>query len=200
MFTGIVETLGEIKSIDKDAGNLHITISSVISDELKIDQSVSHNGVCLTVVKLGDSQHTVTAIDETLQKTNLSNWKVGDSVNLERAMMSNSRLDGHMVQGHVDQTATCISKVENNGSWEFRFQFDAPEEIVLVEKGSICVNGVSLTLVDVTQSEFSVAIIPFTYEHTNFNSFEVGTLINLEFDVIGKYVAKMMKAYLPQTT
>jgi len=198
MFTGIVETLGTIDAIEKEGSNFHFTISSTISDQLKVDQSVSHNGVCLTVVELAKSNYVVTAIDETLQKTNLGKWAVGDLVNLERAMMSNSRLDGHMVQGHVDQTGTCILKEEKDGSWLFRFKFDALEEIVIVEKGSICVNGVSLTLVDVSKSEFSVAIIPYTYEHTNFKDIEVGTVINLEFDVIGKYVAKMMKAYLPQ--
>ncbi len=197
MFTGIIEVLGKIEKIEKEGSNYHYTISSSISKELKVDQSVSHNGVCLTVVALSENTHTVTAIDETLNKTNLGDWEIGQIVNLERAMLPTHRLDGHMVQGHVDQTARCIMINENDGSWEYRFSYKPIEEILTVEKGSVCVNGVSLTLVNVEKGAFSVAIIPYTYEHTNFHQFQEGSIVNLEFDVIGKYVAKMMQAYVP---
>jgi riboflavin synthase len=191
MFTGIIETLGSIKRIEKEQDNVHITIDASITHELKVDQSVAHNGVCLTVVSINDTNYTVTAIKETLEKTNLSDWKVGDFVNLERAMKLGDRLDGHIVQGHVDQIGTCIAVEEANGSWYYTFAYDAKLNNLTIEKGSITVNGVSLTVVNSKKSEFSVAIIPYTYEHTNFHNFHVGTKVNLEFDVIGKYVAKL---------
>jgi riboflavin synthase len=191
MFTGIIETLGTIQEIKKEKDNLHITIDSSITSELKIDQSVAHNGICLTVVALKDTLYTVTAIDETIKKTNLSSWKTGDSVNLERAMKLGDRLDGHIVQGHVDQTGTCIVAQETNGSWLYTFEYDDTLNNITIEKGSITVNGVSLTVVNSKKNQFSVAIIPYTYEHTNFKSFEIGTKINLEFDVIGKYVSRL---------
>ncbi|MGV3695884.1 riboflavin synthase [Flavobacterium sp.] len=191
MFTGIIETLGIIKDLRKENDNLHITVSSNITNELKIDQSVAHNGVCLTVVAIENDTFTVTAIKETILKTNLGNWKVGDLLNLERAMKLGDRLDGHIVQGHVDQTGTCISIAEANGSWYFTFAYDKNLNNITIEKGSITVNGVSLTVVNSKENEFSVAIIPYTYEHTNFKSFEIGTKINLEFDVVGKYVARL---------
>ena len=191
MFTGIIETLGEIREIRKENDNLHVTVASSITAELKIDQSVSHNGVCLTVVAIDNDQYTVTAIRETIVKTNLANWKAGDAVNLERAMKLGDRLDGHIVQGHIDQTGTCM-RIENaNGSWYYTFEYDAGLNNLTIEKGSITVNGVSLTVVNSQKNEFSVAIIPFTYAHTNFKNFIVGTKINLEFDVIGKYVSRL---------
>ncbi|HOD09462.1 MAG TPA: riboflavin synthase [Flavobacterium sp.] len=191
MFTGIIETLGIIKDIEKEGDNLHITVSSSITNELKIDQSVAHNGVCLTVVAINKDEYTVTAIKETILKTNLSEWKVGDFVNLERAMKLGDRLDGHIVQGHVDQIGECISIEEANGSWYFTFKYDRKLSNITIEKGSITINGVSLTVLNSKEHQFSVAIIPYTYEHTNFNSFSVGTNINLEFDVVGKYVARL---------
>ena len=191
MFTGIIETLGTIQEIKKENTNLHITVNSAITGELKIDQSVAHNGVCLTVVSIKDTLYTVTAIEETIKKTNLGSWKVGDNVNLERAMKLEDRLDGHIVQGHVDQTGTCIVAQETNGSWLYTFEYDHSLNNITIEKGSITVNGVSLTVVDSKKNQFSVAIIPYTYEHTNFKNFEVGTKINLEFDVIGKYVSRL---------
>jgi riboflavin synthase len=191
MFTGIIETLGTIQAIKKEKNNIHITMDSSITSELKVDQSVAHNGICLTVVAIKDNLYTVTAIDETIQKTNLSDWKVGDPVNLERAMKLGDRLDGHIVQGHVDQTGTCIFAEETNGSWQYTFEYDATLNNITIEKGSITVNGVSLTVVNAKKNQFSVAIIPYTHEHTNFKTFEVGTKINLEFDVIGKYVTRL---------
>ena len=191
MFTGIIETLGTIQEIEKENTNVNVTIKSSIAAELKIDQSVAHNGVCLTVVAIADDFYKVTAINETIQKTNLGTWKAGDSVNLERAMKLGDRLDGHIVQGHVDQTATCIVADETNGSWLYTFEYDALYNNITIEKGSITVNGVSLTIVDSKNNQFSVAIIPYTYEHTNFNSFIIGTKVNLEFDVIGKYVSRL---------
>ena len=191
MFTGIIETLGTIAEIKKDHDNLHLTIASSITNELKIDQSVSHNGVCLTVVGINNDQYTVTAIRETLEKTNLSDWNTGDVVNLERAMKLGDRLDGHIVQGHVDQTGICTNIENANGSWYYTFEYDSALNNITIEKGSITVNGVSLTVVNSKHNEFSVAIIPYTYEHTNFHSFKVGTKINLEFDVIGKYVSRL---------
>jgi riboflavin synthase len=191
MFTGIIETLGTIQEIKKEKDNIHITVDSSITAELKIDQSVAHNGVCLTVVALKDTSYTVTAIDETIKKTNLGDWAIGDRVNLERAMKLGDRLDGHIVQGHVDQTAICIEAEETNGSWHYTFEYDEALNNLTIEKGSITVNGVSLTVVNSKKNQFSVAIIPYTYEHTNFNSFKIGTKINLEFDVIGKYVSKL---------
>ena len=191
MFTGIIETLGTIQEIKKENSNLHITINSSITAELKIDQSVAHNGVCLTVVALTDDSYSVTAIDETIKKTNLINWKIGDLVNLERAMKLGDRLDGHIVQGHVDQIGTCTTAAETNGSWLYSFEYDENLHNITIEKGSITVNGVSLTVVNSKKNEFSVAIIPYSYDHTNFKNFEVGTKINLEFDVIGKYVSRL---------
>ncbi|RDC56287.1 riboflavin synthase [Pedobacter chinensis] len=192
MFTGIIENLGEVTAIQNDHTNIHFTISSTISHELKIDQSVAHNGVCLTVVALNDNTHTVTAIDETLKKTNLGNLKIGSKINLERCMQMNARLDGHIVQGHVDQTAVCIKREELDGSWEYRFKYDSSAGNVTVEKGSACVNGISLTVVNSQIDEFSVFIIPYTFEHTNLQEVHVGDTVNLEFDIIGKYVARLM--------
>ena len=191
MFTGIIETLGIIKDIEKEGDNLHLTVSSSITNELKIDQSVAHNGVCLTVVAINNDEYKVTAIKETILKTNLSQWKVGDFVNLERAMRLGDRLDGHIVQGHVDQTGECISIEEANGSWYFTFEYDSKLNNITIEKGSITVNGVSLTVLNSKENQFSVAIIPYTYANTNFNSFSVGSKVNLEFDVIGKYVTRL---------
>ena len=191
MFTGIIETLGEISSLKKEKGNLILTIKSSISNELKIDQSVAHNGVCLTVTELDEGSHTVVAIDETLQKTSLKNMEEGDLVNLERCMQMNGRLDGHIVQGHVDATTTCVNVSESDGSWLFTFNYNS-EENVLVEKGSICINGVSLTCFNVTESTFTVAIIPYTFEHTTFKKIKKNDEVNLEFDIIGKYVHKLV--------
>ncbi len=191
MFTGIIETLGIINDIKKQDGNLHISVESSLLNELKIDQSVSHNGICLTVVAIENNLYTVTAIQETIDKTNLGNWNINDVVNLERAMKLGDRLDGHLVQGHVDQIGVCKSVEETNGSWFFTFEYDTSLHNITIEKGSITVNGVSLTVVNSKINEFSVAIIPYTYEHTNFKFFKIGTKVNLEFDVIGKYVSKL---------
>jgi riboflavin synthase len=191
MFTGIIENLGIIKGIRKEDENLHITVSSSITNELKIDQSVAHNGVCLTVVTIENDTYVVTAIQETINKTNVGDWKTFDVVNLERAMKLGDRLDGHIVQGHVDQIGICKSIEETEGSWRFTFEYNAALNNITSEKGSITVNGVSLTVVDSKTNEFSVAIIPYTFEHTNFKNFKIGSKINLEFDVIGKYVAKL---------
>jgi riboflavin synthase len=191
MFTGIIESLGVVQEVKKEKDNIHITIDSSITGELKIDQSVAHNGICLTVVAITGTTYTVTAIGETIKKTNLSYWEVGNNVNLERAMKLGDRLDGHIVQGHVDQVGTCIVAKETNGSWFYTFEYDPTLQNITIEKGSITVNGVSLTVVDSGATNFSVAIIPYTYEHTNFNSFVVGTKVNLEFDVIGKYVSRL---------
>ena len=191
MFTGIIESLGRVQEIKKDKDNVHITIESLITDELKIDQSVAHNGICMTVVSIDKNLYTVTAISETIKKTNLAYLKVGDSINLERAMKLGDRLDGHIVQGHVDQIGTCIVAMETNGSLYYTFEYDETIGNITIEKGSITVNGVSLTVVDSRKNEFSVAIIPYTFEHTNFNSFEIGTKVNLEFDLIGKYISKL---------
>jgi len=193
MFTGIIETLGVVKKLQQDQGNLHITIESSISSELKIDQSVAHNGVCLTVIALDGNTHTVTAIEETLSKTSLGRLEVGSLANLERCMQMNGRLDGHIVQGHVDQTAECTHLIERDGSWEYTFSYDPSLGNVTVEKGSVCVNGISLTVVNSKDDSFSVAIIPYTYEHTNLQQVMPGDLVNLEFDIIGKYVARLMK-------
>ncbi|WP_431162058.1 riboflavin synthase [Flagellimonas beolgyonensis] len=193
MFTGIIETLGKVEKLEKEGGNLHLTVSSNITSELKIDQSVAHNGVCLTVVALEGQQYTVTAIEETLNKTNLGELAMGDAINLERAMVLGARLDGHIVQGHVDQTAICTSISEQDGSWVFGFEYDPNRNNVTIEKGSITVDGVSLTVVDSHKTGFSVAIIPYTYEHTRFHTYKLGTTVNLEFDVIGKYVARLLE-------
>ena len=195
MFTGIIETLGTVQEIRKNEDNYDITIASSITNELKVDQSVAHNGVCLTVVSISDSKYTVTAIKETIQKTNLGNWNVGDLVNLERAMKLGDRLDGHIVQGHVDQIGTCKNIENANGSWYFTFEYNPDLKNLTIEKGSITVNGVSLTVVNSKKNEFSVAIIPYTYENTNFKSIKIGTKINLEFDVIGKYITKLQSNY-----
>ena len=194
MFTGIIETLGKVKGLRNEGGNLHITIDSDISEELKIDQSISHNGVCLTVVALDEGSHTVTAIEETLEKSSLKNLEVGQKINLERAMILGARLDGHIVQGHVDQTGVCTEINEKDGSWIFSFEYDASKNNVTIEKGSITIDGVSLTVVDSGKNNFSVAIIPYTYEHTRFHSYTVGHIVNLEFDVIGKYVARLLSS------
>ncbi len=190
MFTGIIEQVGTIQQIEKEQDNIHFYVHSAFTNELKIDQSVAHNGVCLTVVDIKDSIYKVTAIQETLNKTNLASWQVGTKVNLERCMIMNARLDGHIVQGHVDATAICTDIEDQNGSWKFTFRYDS--SFTTVEKGSVTVNGVSLTVVDSKEKEFSVCIIPFTYEHTNFHQLKVNDLVNLEFDIIGKYVAKLM--------
>ena len=195
MFTGIIESLGTVKNIVEEGTNFHFTISSPISPELKVDQSIAHNGVCLTVTELTEETYTVTAILETMNKTNLKDLKVGDSVNLERAMRMNARLDGHIVQGHVDMPGTCVKKEEVDGSWFFTFRYLPSEKYILVDKGSVCVNGVSLTVINPIDDLFSVAIIPFTYEHTNFKDIEPGTAINLEFDIIGKYISRYAELY-----
>ncbi|WP_417859777.1 riboflavin synthase [Winogradskyella sediminis] len=191
MFTGIIEDLGTIKSLNREGGNLHITVQSSITNELKIDQSVAHNGVCLTVVGIEGDTYTVTAIQETLDKTNLALLTQNEDVNIERAMKLGDRLDGHIVQGHVDQTATCIDKKDENGSWIFTFEYDRSLNNITIEKGSITINGVSLTVVNSQLNSFSVAIIPYTFNHTTFKSLNIGDTINLEFDVIGKYVKRL---------
>ena len=185
MFTGIIETLGTVSDLKHEQGNLHITVESGISNELKIDQSVAHNGVCLTVIAVADGKHTVTAIEETLNKTSLGHLKLNEPVNLERCMQLNARLDGHIVQGHVDQTAICSGYKELDGSWLYTFTYDQSQGNVTVEKGSICVNGISLTVVNSLINSFSVAIIPYTYEHTNLHNVREGSVVNLEFDIIG---------------
>lgn len=192
MFTGIIETLGTVTDLRKERGNLHIRVASPISDELKIDQSVSHNGACLTVVELSPGAHTVTAIEETLKKTNLGKLAIGDRVNLERCTPVNGRLDGHIVQGHVDQTARCLSVTPQNGSWWYTFQYGPAVGNITVEKGSVTINGISLTVVDSLTDKFSVAIIPYTYEHTNIQDIKAGDTVNVEFDIVGKYVARIM--------
>ena len=196
MFTGIIESLGKIKSLTKERDNLHIEVASELAPMLKIDQSVAHNGVCLTVVSLTETSYVVTAIKETLDKSNIGQLKTGTVVNLERAMKLGDRLDGHIVQGHVDQTAICQEIKEQNGSWVFTFTYDRSLNNITIEKGSVTVNGVSLTVVDSRANTFSVAIIPYTYEHTNFNTFVKDTVVNLEFDVIGKYVKRITQGYL----
>ena len=193
MFTGIIEDMGIVTGLKKDLGNLHISIKSNLTPELKIDQSMAHNGVCLTVVDIKDDVYTVTAIKETLDKSNLGTINIHDKVNLERAMKLGDRLDGHMVQGHVDQTAVCTKVEETNGSWMFSFNYDSKLNNITIEKGSITVNGTSLTVVDSKKDSFSVAIIPYTYDHTNFSTFKKGSIVNLEFDVLGKYVSKLLE-------
>lgn len=198
MFSGIVEEAASIKALKKDGGNLHLTLSCSFAHELKIDQSVSHNGVCLTVVQINDNEYTVTAIRETLERSNLGVLSVGDKVNLERSMLMNGRLDGHIVQGHVDQTARCTEVKQADGSWYFTFEYDfdkimARQGYATVEKGSVTVNGVSLTVCNSKDNSFQVAIIPYTYEHTNFHQIKVRSIVNIEFDIIGKYISKMMR-------
>lgn len=192
MFSGIIETLGEIIDLKKEQNNLHITVKSSINNELKIDQSIAHNGVCLTVVTLDEATYTVTAIKETLEKTNLKLLKKGDEINLERCMILGARLDGHIVQGHVDQTAICTSVIDNKGSWAYTFEYDMTLQNITVEKGSICIDGVSLTVVNSQKNSFSVHIIPYTHQHTNFKNVQVNTLVNLEFDILGKYISKLV--------
>ena len=197
MFTGIIENLSEIKEINKEGDNLSISLISKITNELKIDQSLSHNGVCLTVVDINDNIYKVTAIKETILKSSIKNWRIGDIINIERAMKLGDRLDGHMVQGHVDQTATCTKISEENGSWYFYFEYQKSSNLT-IEKGSISINGVSLTIVESMDNGFSVAIIPYTYENSNFKNIKVGDLVNIEFDMIGKYIHKIIKAQSDQ--
>jgi len=193
MFTGIIEDLGEIIDIKSNNGNIDLVVKCNFTSELKVDQSIAHNGVCLTVVSINNSEYTVTAIEETLKKSCIGNLKIKDKINLERGMKLGDRLDGHIVQGHVDQVGTCTHILENNGSWVFTFNYDSSLGNVTIEKGSITVNGVSLTVVDSKKDSFSVAIIPYTYNNTTFNNFRIGSKINLEFDVIGKYVTRLNK-------
>ena len=192
MFTGIIESLSEIKEIKKEGDNLSISFNSSISSELRIDQSISHNGICLTIVDIIDNIYTVTAIKETIIKSSIKDWGVGDLINIERAMKLGDRLDGHMVQGHVDQTAVCTKISEENGSWYFDFKYEKSENLT-IEKGSIAINGVSLTVVNSSINSFSVAIIPYTYNHTNFKNLKPGDLVNIEFDMVGKYISKIIK-------
>ena len=191
MFTGIIEEIGSVKAISREAGNIHFTIAAKMTKELKVDQSVAHNGCCLTVVAIQEDCYQVTAIQETLDKTNLNHWEIGTKVNLERCLVMNGRLDGHIVQGHVDTVATCTHYEEQNGSWKYTFQYK--EEQLTVEKGSVTINGTSLTVVDSQEKGFSVCIIPYTFENTNFKNLKTGDIVNLEFDIIGKYVAKWMQ-------
>ena len=191
MFTGIIEEIGSVKAISREAGNIHFTIAAKMTKELKVDQSVAHNGCCLTVVAIHEECYQVTAIQETLDKTNLNHWEIGTKVNLERCLIMNGRLDGHIVQGHVDTVATCTHYEEQNGSWKYTFQYK--DEQLTVEKGSITINGTSLTVVDSQEKGFSVCIIPYTFENTNFKNLKTGDIVNLEFDIIGKYVAKWMQ-------
>lgn len=192
MFTGIIEALGKVEKLETEQDNLHIYCSCPFIGELKIDQSLAHNGVCLTVVDIKNNIYKVTAIKETLDKTNLGSLKVNDVVNLERCMPANGRFDGHIVQGHVDQTATCVERKELNGSWMFTFKYDATKGNITVEKGSVTINGVSLTVVNSSDNSFSVCIIPYTYEHTNFKNIQVNSMVNLEFDIVGKYISKLV--------
>ncbi len=198
MFSGIVEEFATVRRLVREQGNLHLTLTCSFVDELKIDQSVAHNGVCLTVVDICGDEYTVTAMSETLQRSNIGNLEVGDKVNVERSMMMNGRLDGHIVQGHVDTTAECVSVRDADGSWYFTFRYTADAEMaakgyLTVDKGSVTVNGVSLTVCEPTDDTFSVAIIPYTFEHTNFHTIGVGTVVNIEFDIIGKYIARIVK-------
>ena len=190
MFTGIIESLGNVQSIENHGTNKTFWINSPISSELKVDQSISHNGACLTVEELREGSHRVTAIEETLKKTNLGSWQTGDGVNLERCLLMNGRLDGHIVQGHVDTVATCLDRQEKNGSWEFRFEFPKKFTGLVIEKGSICLNGISLTIFNVKKTRFDIAVIPYTFDHTNIQSVVPGIRVNLEFDMIGKYVSR----------
>jgi len=193
MFTGIIEAEGVVQNVSDDRTNKIFWIKSTISSQLRIDESLSHNGVCLTIEDVNDNAHRVTAIQETLDNTNLQNWKEGDIINLERSMQMNGRIDGHIVQGHVDGTGSCISTKDLGGSFEYMFSFDEDKGALIIEKGSICVNGVSLTAFNVTKNAFTVAIIPYTFEHTNFKNTKEGDLVNLEFDMLGKYVVRMIQ-------
>lgn len=196
MFTGIIESIGLVKNIEPSESNITFGIESPLAKELKIDQSVAHNGVCLTVIETNQENfYKVTAIQETLRKTNLQDWKIGTKINLERAMLMNARLDGHIVQGHVDEVGECIGKIDEHGSWLFTFRYSEHSKNITIEKGSVAVNGTSLTVVNSRKNEFSVAIIPYTYEHTNFHQLEVGDKVNLEFDMIGKYLQKLASVY-----
>ena len=192
MFSGIIEGLGEVTAIQKEQSNLHITVKAPFTKELKVDQSIAHNGVCLTVIDIKNDNYTVTAIDETIQKTNIGLLNVGEQLNLERCLRVGDRLDGHIVQGHVDQRAVCIKMEETNGSWTFTFEYDASKNNVTVEKGSVCVNGVSLTVVNSLNNSFSVCIIPYTFEHTNFKAIKPGSIVNIEFDILGKYISRLL--------
>lgn len=192
MFSGIIEGLGEVVSIQKEQSNLHISVKANFTKELKVDQSVAHNGVCLTVVDIKNDIYKVTAIDETLQKTNIGLLNAGDILNLERCLKVGDRLDGHIVQGHVDQRAVCTKMEETDGSWTFTFEYDASKGNVTVEKGSVCINGVSLTVVNSQNNSFSVCIIPYTFENTNFKTIKPGTIVNIEFDIVGKYIARLL--------
>jgi riboflavin synthase len=194
MFTGIIESLGRVNAIESKGTNKTFWIASPISHELKVDQSISHNGVCLTVEEQKDNLHRVTAIEETLEKTNLGQWQPGDLVNLERCLIMNGRLDGHIVQGHVDTTATCLDRKDLNGSWEFRFEFPKKFTQLVIEKGSICLNGISLTIFNVKKTRFDIAVIPYTFDHTNIQSVNPGSVVNLEFDMIGKYVSRLARS------
>lgn len=198
MFTGIIKELGIVKTIEKEGSNVHIKIQASMTKELSIDESIAHNGVCLTVVAIEEDIYTVTAVEETLLKTNLGDWRVGTAVNLERAMVYNARLDGHIVQGHVDTTGVCTEIRAVEGSWYFSFEYEPNEQHLLVDKGSVCVNGTSLTVIEPSDRHFSVAIIPYTYEHTVFKHLKKGDKVNLEFDILGKYIAKYAKLYAKQ--
>ena len=199
MFTGIIENKAVVTEIYTNGSNKTFRLKSSLSKEFKVDQSISHNGVCLTVEEVNDETYTVTAINETLQKTNLGNWKINDQVNLERSLQMNGRLDGHIVQGHVDTTGICVAKKEVSGSWEFRFKYSSSFASLIIEKGSICLNGISLTLFDVSDDQFSVAIIPYTYHHTNISAVEPGSVINIEFDMIGKYAQRFFRLQTNKT-
>ena len=192
MFSGIIEVVGEVIAIQKEQSNLHITVKAPFTKELKVDQSIAHNGVCLTVVDIKNDTYKVTAIDETLQKTNIGLLNIGDALNLERCLKVGDRLDGHIVQGHVDQRAVCTYLEETNGSWTFTFEYDASKGNITVEKGSVCINGVSLTVVNSKNNSFSVCIIPYTFENTNFKTIKPGTIVNIEFDIVGKYISKLV--------
>jgi riboflavin synthase len=198
MFTGIVETTAEVIEIIPQNSNLTFRLCSELANELKIDQSVSHNGVCLTVIGIENNTYAVTAVDETLQKTNLANWQVGTKVNIERCMPANGRFDGHIVQGHIDQTAVCTNVQDMGGSWLYDFEYDETQGNITVEKGSICINGVSLTVFNSKSNGFRVTIIPYTYEHTNFNQLKRGNIVNLEFDILGKYMQKILQNQIPK--
>jgi riboflavin synthase len=195
LFTGIIETTGLVRQVQKEGSNLHFTIESPVSSELRIDQSVSHNGVCLTVTAVEDNTHQITAVEETLQRTHLGSWQTGTLVNIERCMALGARLDGHLVQGHVDTTAVCTAVEDLNGSWRFFFEYPSNPLHLLVDKGSVCVNGVSLTVVEPSAHAFSVAIIPYTWQHTNFKRLRPGDAVNIEFDIIGKYIGRYLQAY-----
>lgn len=200
MFTGIIESLGVIRKVEKDRSNIHFTVESPLSSGLKIDQSLSHDGVCLTVVETGEQTHRVTAVEETLRRTRLGDWQPGALVNLERCLPMGGRLDGHIVQGHVDDVLECVESTETGGSWRFSFRYPTSYGALLVDKGSVCINGVSLTVVQPQNGLFSVAIIPYTWENTNFRTLRAGDRVNVEFDILGKYIARHMEAYRPAVT